>query len=56
MVDIAVILGFILLIKWLDSAYGFQRVPMPHMDPIGWINGKYDRKLMPHITYQSSKF
>lgn len=43
MVDLALITGFILLINWLNQAYGFQNVPMPHMDPIGWINGKYDR-------------
>jgi hypothetical protein len=56
MVDVALITGFILLINWLNQAYGFQNLPMPHMDPIGWRNGKYDRKPMPQITYKSSKF
>lgn len=31
-------------------------VPLPHMDPIGWANGKYDRKPTPNISYKSSKF
>jgi len=54
--DIAVILGFLYLINWLDPGYGFQNVPMPHMDPFGWINGNYDNKSMPPISYKSSQF
>ncbi|MGK0448858.1 MAG: hypothetical protein ACJA2M_002659 [Polaribacter sp.] len=55
-VDISVILGFILLINWLDGTYGFQSVPIPHIDSMGWLNGKHDRKPMSPITYKSSKF
>lgn len=52
---VEVILGFIILINWLDPGYGFKGIYMPHMDTIGWINGKYDNKPMPHISYKSYK-
>jgi len=26
----------------LQESYGFQNVPLPHMDPMGWAAGKYD--------------
>jgi hypothetical protein len=26
------------------------------MDPVGWLNGRYDRKPMQHTSYKSSKF
>jgi len=45
--DLAVILAFVIFANWLDSLYGveaFQQVPLPHMDPHGWISGKYDSK------------
>lgn len=54
--DVAVILGFIILINYLNPGYGFQGVPIPHIDPIGWMKGKYTNKPMPQISYKSSKF
>lgn len=54
-VDVAFIAGFILLINWLVQVYAFKGVPVSHMDSIDWRNCNYDKKLMPHIIYKSSK-
>jgi hypothetical protein len=40
----------------LQQGNSFQNVPLPHMDPVGWLNGRYDRKPMQHTSYKSSKF
>ena len=40
----------------LQQGNSFQNVPLPYMDPVGWLNGKYDHKPMGHINYKSSKF
>ena len=45
--DLVAIIGFIILVNWIDSLYGvesFKSVPLPHMDPFGWLSGKYDSK------------
>ena len=49
-------LAFIIFMFSVHQSDSFQRVPLPHMDPFGWVTGKYDQKPMPHINYQSSKF
>ena len=56
--DLAVVFAFVIFGNWYDSLFtkGFQQVPLPHMDPIGWVNGKYDRKPMQHTSYKSSRF
>jgi hypothetical protein len=57
--DVAGIIAFVIFINWYDSLVGveaFPANPLPHMDPIGWLNGKYDIKPMNHLTYKSSKF
>jgi len=51
--DVVGIIAFIIFINWCDSQFGvegFQGDPLPHMDPIGWLNNKYDRK--PNGTYK----
>jgi hypothetical protein len=40
----------------LHQGDSFQSVPLPHQDPFGWLNGKYDRKPMQHTSYKSSRF
>jgi len=40
----------------LHQVDNFQSAPLPHQDPFGWLNGKYDRKPMHHISYKSSRF
>jgi hypothetical protein len=30
----------------LQQGNSFQNVPLPHMDPTGWANGKYDSKML----------
>ena len=55
--DAGVILGFVILVNWLDSGSGSfisNAPPLPHMDPFGWKNGKYHSR--PGVSYQSSKF
>lgn len=40
--DIAAIIGFVILVNWLNSLSGvesFQAQPLPHMDPFGWLQG-----------------
>ena len=57
--DIVAVIAFVIFINWYDSLFGveaFKANPLPHMDPMGWASGKYDRKPMPHISYKSSKF
>ena len=49
-------LAFILYMFSLKQSYSFQGVPLPYMDPIGWLNGKYDHSPMQHTSYKSSKF
>ena len=40
----------------LQQSSSFQNVPLPHQDPLGWLNGKYYRKPMQHTSYKSSIF
>jgi hypothetical protein len=57
--DVVGILAFVIFINWYDSLFGveaFQANPLPHMDPMGWLNSKYDRKPMQHTSYKSSRF
>ena len=59
MTDTATAIAFILFVNWLESLYGvkaFQANPLPHMDPVGWMNGKYDQKPIPRVSYKSSQF
>ena len=49
-------LAFIIYMFSLQQGNSFQNVPLPHMDPVGWLNGRYDRKPMQHTSYKSSKF
>ena len=40
--DIAAIIGFVILVNWLNSLSGvesFQVQPLPHMDPFDWLQG-----------------
>lgn len=55
-VDLAVLTAFMILINWLDQAESFRQIPAPHMDPHGWLTGKYDNQPIPHVNYKSSKF
>ncbi len=57
--DVVGIIAFVIFINCYDSQFGaevFQRNPLPHMDPVGWLNNKYDRKPMEHTNYKSSRF
>ena len=47
--DVVAVLAFVIFVNWYDSLFteGFQQVPLPHMDPFGWISGKYDKKVLP---------
>jgi hypothetical protein len=57
--DVVGIIAFVIFVNWYDSQFGveaFRGDPLPHMDPIGWLNHKYDRKPMGHISYKSSRF
>ena len=49
-------LAFIIYMFSLQQGDSFQNVPLPHMDPMGWVSGKYDRKPMQHTSYKSSRF
>jgi len=49
-------LAFIIYMFSLQQGNSFQHVPLPHMNPVGWLNGRYDRKPMQHTSYKSSKF
>ena len=43
--DAVVIIGFFIFINWYGSLHGtraLQVPPLPHQDPIGWLNGKYN--------------
>ena len=44
--DLAVFLAFVIFVNWYDSLFtkGFQQVPLPHMDPMGWATGKYNSR------------
>ena len=37
--DLAVVFAFVIFVSWYDSFFtqGFQQVPLPHMDPFGWL-------------------
>ena len=35
-------LAFIIFMFRLHQGDSFQNVPLPHMDPFGWLSGKYD--------------
>ena len=57
--DVVAVIAFVIFINWYDSLFGvkaFQANPLPHQDPFGWLNGKYDRKPMQHTSYKSSRF
>ena len=49
-------LALIIFMYNLHQDDSFQSVPLPHQDPFGWLNGKYDRKPMQHTSYKSSRF
>ena len=45
--DIVAVIAFVIFMNWYDSLFGveaFQATPLPHQDPFGWLNGKYDSK------------
>lgn len=45
--DIVAIIAFVIFVNWIDSlskVKAFQANPLPHMDPLGWLSGKYDSK------------
>ena len=45
--DVVVVIAFFIFMDWYDSLFGvqaFQANPLPHMDPLGWANGKYDSR------------
>lgn len=45
--DIVAFIAFVIFMNWYDSLFGveaFQANPLPHQDPFGWLNGKYDSK------------
>ena len=57
--DVAAVFAFVIFVNWYNSFFGveaFQANPLPHQDPFGWLNGKYDRKPTQHINYKSSRF
>ena len=57
--DVVAVIAFVILMNWYDSLFGveaFQANPLPHQDPFGWLNDKYDRKPMQHTSYKSSRF
>ena len=57
--DVVGVIAFVIFMNWYDSLFGvegFQANPLPHQDPFGWLNGKYDRKPMQHTSYKSSRF
>ena len=57
--DVVAVIAFVIFMNWYDSLSGveaFQANPLPHQDPFGWLNGKYDRKPMQHTSYKSSRF
>jgi hypothetical protein len=57
--DIVAVIAFVIFVNWYDSLFGveaFRANPLPHQDPFGWLNGKYDRKPMQHTSYKSSRF
>ena len=52
-------LAFIIAMYKVHQATSMKtNVPMPHMDPFGWISGKYNKqpKPMNYSTYRSSRF
>ena len=40
----------------LQQVNSFQNIPLPHMDPVSWLNDRYDRKPMQQTNHKSSKF
>jgi len=47
--DIVTVIAFVIFVNWYDSLFGvkaFQAnpLPLPHQDPVGWLNGKYDSR------------
>lgn len=45
--NIVAVIAFVIFINWYDSLFGvkaFQVNPLPHQDPFGWLNGKYDSR------------
>ena len=37
-------LAFIIFMYSVHQSDSFQSVPLPHMDPLGWLSGKYDSR------------
>jgi len=58
--DVVAIIAFVSFMNWYDSLFGveaFQAYPLPHMDPIGWANGKYDyRNAEQRSSHSSAQF
>ena len=47
LIDVVVVLAFIIFVNLYDSFFGaeaFQLIPLPHPNPFGWLNGKYDSR------------
>ena len=45
--DVVAVIAFVIFMNWYDSLFSveaFQANPLPHQDPIGWLNGKYDSR------------
>ena len=53
--DITIILLFYAFINWIDGASGFQNYLPPHLDVVGWFNGKYDTSLIPGQSPSSTR-
>jgi hypothetical protein len=52
--DVIGVLALVIFINWYDLLFGveaFRANPLPHMDPIGWLNNKYDHRPMQHTNY-----
>ena len=50
-------LAFIIFMYSLHQGDSFQSIPLPHMDPMDWLSGKYDsRNAMEKVIELESKF
>lgn len=48
--EIGAIVAFVIFVNWLDSflkVESFLTAPLPHLDPIGWMQGKYNNNIKP---------
>ena len=57
--DVVAVIVFVIFINWYDAVFGvqtFQANPLslPHQDPFGWFNGKYDSKNAGNSKCQSN--